>query len=114
MPFSILCLANTLEVTSHPESLIDVKPATNVQFRMAAIGKGKLKYKWQKDGLYLTDGIRIKGASTSTLSITAAQKSDEAEYTCVVADDVERVTSQPATLTLGKRISDRFRKGSVQ
>ena len=77
-----------------------------MQFRMKAIGKGKLKYQWQKDGKDLTDGGRIKGASTSTLSITAVQKSDEAEYTCVVADDVESVTSQPATLTLGKSIAN--------
>ena len=75
-----------------------------MQFSMTAIGKGKLKYKWRKDGVYLNDGIRIKAASTSTLSITAVQKSDEAEYTCVVADDVESVTSQPAILTLGKSI----------
>ena len=61
-----------------PESLIDVKHGAKVQFSMRAIGKGKLKYLWQKDGVYLNDGGRIKGASTSTLSITAVQKSDEA------------------------------------
>ena len=71
---------------------------------MTATGKGKLKYKWQKDGVYLNNRGRIKGASTSTLSITAVQKSDEGGYTCV-ADNGESVTSQPAILTLGKRIS---------
>ena len=61
-----------------------------------------LGYQWLKDGVNLTDGVRIKGASTSALSITAAQKSDKGGYTCVVTRTTGRDTSKPATLDLGK------------
>ena len=53
---------------------------------MTATGTAPLSYQWQKDEVNLTDGGRIKGASTSTLSITAVQKSDEGGYTCVVTN----------------------------
>ena len=69
---------------------------------MAATGTAPLSYQWQKDGVNLTDGGRIKGASTTTLSITAAQKSDKGGYICVVARTTGRDTSKLATLDLGK------------
>ena len=100
--FFLLCLATPPQVTSHPVSLTDVVPGSGVQFSVEATGTAPLSYQWKKDGVNLTDGGRIKGASTSTLSITAVQKSDEAEYTCVVSNTAGTVTSNAATLTLGK------------
>ena len=85
-------------------SLADVKPGSKVHFSVKATGTGRLSYQWQKDGVSLTDGGRIKGASTSTLSITAVQKSDEGGYACVVSnnDGTDTCTSVAATLTLGE------------
>ena len=66
---------------------------------MTATGTEPLSYQWQKDGVNLTDGSRIEGASTPTPIITAVQKGS---YTCVVSNTAGTVTSKPATLTLGK------------
>ena len=77
-------------------------PGSDVQFTVTATGTAPLSYQWQKDGVDLTDGDRIKGASTTTLSITAVQKSDEGRYRSVVTNITGKVTSKPATLTLGK------------
>ena len=77
-------------------------PGSGVQFSVTATGTEPLSYQWQKDGVYLTDGGRIKGADSTTLSITAAQKSDKGGYTCVVTRTTGRDTSKPAALDLGK------------
>ena len=89
-------------VTSEPVSLANSEPGSGVQFSVVATGTAPLSYQWQKDGVNLTDGVRIKGATTAKLSITAVQKSDEGGYTCVVSDTAGAVTSKPATLTIGK------------
>ena len=68
---------------------------------MTATGTAPLSYQWQKDEVNLTDGGRIKGASTSTLSITAVQKSDEGGYTCVVTNTAGTDTSKTSMLNLG-------------
>ena len=99
---SLLCLVTPPQVTSHHGCLTDVVPGSGVQFSVTATGTAPLSYQWQKDGVNLTDGGRIKGASTSTLSITAVQKSDEGGYTCVVSNTAGTDTFEPATLTLGK------------
>ena len=85
-------------------SLTDVKHSSGVWFSVTATGTAPLSYQWQKDGVNLTDGGRIKGASTSTLSITAVQKSDEGGYTCEVANTAGTVTSKPATLDIVRGI----------
>ena len=77
-------------------------PGSGVQFSVTATGTAPLSYQWQKDEVNLTDGGRIKGASTSTLSITAVQKSDEGRYRSVVTNTAGAVTSKPATMDLGK------------
>ena len=77
-------------------------PGSDVQFSVTAIGTAPLSYQWQKAGVNLTDGGRTKGASTSTLSITAVQKSDEGRYRSVVTNTAGTVTSNAATVTRGK------------
>ena len=99
MIVSFIYLATPPSITSHPVSLTDILPGSDVQFSVKATGTAPLSYQWQKYGVYLTDGDRVKGASTSTLSITAVQKSDEAEYTCEVANTAGTVTSKPGTVT---------------
>ena len=99
---SFSCSVILLRVTSEPVSLTNSEPGSDVQFSVTATGTAPLSYQWQKDGGNLTDGDRIKGATTAKLSITAVQKSDEGSYTCVVSNTAGAVTSKPATLTLGE------------
>ena len=100
-----LHLATQPQVTSHPESPTLVVPGSDMQFSVTATGTAALSYQWQKDGVNLTDGGRIKGASTSTLSITAVQKSDEGRYRSVVTNIAGTDTSTSSKLTLGKYLS---------
>jgi hypothetical protein len=51
----------------------------NAQFTVTATG-ANLVYRWAKDGIDLVDGGRISGASTATLTITAAVGMDIGSY----------------------------------
>ena len=103
MMVSFTYLAAPPLVTSYPTSLTNLVPGIDVQFSVAATGTAPLSYQWQKAGVNLTDGDRIKGASTSILSITAVQKSDEGRYRSVVSNTAGTVTSKPATLDIMHR-----------
>ena len=97
---SFSCSVILPRVTSEPVGLTNSEPGSDACFHVKATGTEPLSYQWQKDGVNLTDGGRIKGATTAKLSITAVQKSDEGGYTCVVSNTAGTVTSKPATLTL--------------
>ena len=94
-------IATPPQVTSHPARLTIAERDGNVCLSVIATGTAPLSYQWQKDEVNLTDGGRIKGASTSTLSITAVQKSDEGGYTCEVTNTAGTVTSKTSMLNLG-------------
>ncbi len=59
-----------------------------------------LYYQWSKGGTALTDGGRISGSTTATLTITGAQTSDAADYTVVIVNDGGTTTSAVATLSV--------------
>ena len=69
-------------------------------FTVAATGDEPLSYQWKKDGNDLSDGGRISGAATATLTISNAQASDAGSYTVVVSNSTGSVTSNAATLTV--------------
>lgn len=96
----------TCLVTASPPSILEhpfnqtVFPGGNASFSVAATGLEPLAYRWQKNGLSLSDGGHYSGALTPTLNITGADSSDVATYRCVVTNAYGSVTSGPATLTL--------------
>jgi hypothetical protein len=60
-----------------------------------------LAYQWLKDGVNLSDGGNLSGASTTALSITSAQPSDNGNYTVVITNVFGATTSTPpAVLTI--------------
>ena len=73
-----------------------------MSFSVTATGTAPLSYQWQKDGVNLTDGGRITGATTATLTITGVMESDEGGYRCVVTNSAGTATSNTAMLTVGK------------
>ena len=87
---------------AHPVHQTDIVPGSDVSFSVTATSIIPLSYQWQKDGVDLTDGGRITGATTATLTITGIMESDEGGYRCVVTNDAGPVTSITATLTVGK------------
>ena len=90
------------QVTDHPVDQWKIVPGDIVSFGVTATGTAPLTYQWQKDGVDLTDGGRITGATTATLTITGVMESDEDGYRCVVTNIAGIVTSNTATLTVGE------------
>ena len=61
-------------------------------FKVTASGTG-LSYKWFQDGVLLSDGGAISGASTATLTVKPAQASNAGTYSVLVSDGVGVVGS---------------------
>ena len=89
------------QVTVHPVDQTDIVPGSDVSFSVTATGTAPLSYQWQKDGVDLTDGGSITGATTATLTITVVMESDEGGYRCVVTNIAGMDTSNTAMLTVG-------------
>ena len=89
-------------MTVHPVHQTNIVPESDVSFSVTATSTAPLSYQWQKDGVDLTDGDSITGATTATLAITDVMESDEGGYRCVVTNIAGMVTSNTAMLTLGK------------
>ena len=79
-----------------PQELII--PGKSASFTITATGY-KLSYQWWKDG---TD---IPGANSHTYSIDDVAERYEGEYSCVVSNDADSVSSTPVNLTLCKYFS---------
>ena len=89
-------------MTVHPVNQTVRVPGSGVSFSVTATGIAPLSYQWQKDGVNLTDGGSITGATTATLTITGVIESDEGGYRCVVSNSLGIDTSNAAMLTVGK------------
>ena len=88
-------------MTDHPIDQTNIVPEGVVSFSVTATGTEPLSYQWQKDGVDLTDGGSITGATTATLTITGVMESDEGGYRCVVTNIAGMGTSNNAMLTVG-------------
>jgi hypothetical protein len=62
-------------------------------------------YRWRKNSINLSDGGRITGATTASLSITNVQTMDQANYDCIITNDCGTVTSAAAVLSCGPIIT---------
>lgn len=63
-----------------------VNPGMSLSFSVSAIGNAALSYQWRRNAVALTDGGRISGATSPTLTITGAQEADEGAYSVVVTN----------------------------
>ena len=70
----------------------------NATFTVAANGPGTLTYRWQRNGLFLTDDSRISGSRSSTLQIKTCSANDAGNYSVLVSNPNGNVTSQNAQL----------------
>jgi len=79
---------------------------------------GTLTYQWLFNGLAITDGGNISGATTATLTITGAVAADAGTYTVAVSTTGGTATSSAATLAVdasaptGMVVSDPFSDNS--
>ncbi len=78
-----------------------VSTGANLVLSVGASGSPEPSYQWKKAGANLSDGGRIAGATTATLTITAVQSGDEGSYTVVVNNGIDpSATSSAASVTL--------------
>ncbi|MDW8309308.1 MAG: immunoglobulin domain-containing protein, partial [Verrucomicrobiales bacterium] len=77
-----------------------VLPGGNASFTVGATGASPLTYRWRKDGATLSDGGRISGAATATLSISTVQSNDLGAYSVTVSNAYGAVVSRAALLEL--------------
>ena len=83
---------------SVPDASAVVGSAATLEAR--AGGFGPLSYQWRKDGVDLSDGGSISGATTATLTIDPLSFDDAGSYDVVVTDSCGPVTSNSATLAV--------------
>ncbi|MDP4228482.1 MAG: immunoglobulin domain-containing protein, partial [Bacteroidota bacterium] len=85
-------------ITGQPAS-VEYCEGKNVNFVVSATGTD-LTYQWTKDGVTLTDGTKINGSTTNTLTINNIDLIDKGAYTCKVTGTCSYVNSTPANLTV--------------
>ena len=106
-----LCLSNHLfiltvdppKIIRHPESK-SVATGADITMTVRATGDN-LHYRWQKDGIDLSDDDRHRDTGTHTLRIVKVEKSDnKARYRCLVKNEIGEEFSKDALLTISKLV----------
>jgi hypothetical protein len=88
-------------ITDQPDSILLEAPGELVTFSVAAQGSTPLTYRWRRNGVNLTNGGNIGGATTPTL-IVFAGRADTARYDCVVSSAFGSITSAVAVLGIAQ------------
>jgi hypothetical protein len=85
-------------------------------FSVTATGSTPLSYRWQKNGISLSDGGNIWGSTTTSLTISNAQSGDAANYSVVVSNSISSVASSNAVLTVFQlgQMTWRFNNGAFE
>jgi uncharacterized repeat protein (TIGR03803 family) len=77
-----------------------ILPGATTNFTVAAVGTQPFTYRWQKDGISLTDGGNILGSATSTLTVTNATAANVGTYSVIVSNSLGSDNSAGAVLAL--------------
>jgi hypothetical protein len=78
-----------------------IATGSTVVFRSLANGLPAPTYQWYENGVALSNGGAISGATGSTLVVAGATAANAGSYTCTVTNATATVTSSAATLTVG-------------
>ena len=96
----VTAVTNPVAITPGGQPLSRTNNAgTIATFTVSATGTTPT-FKWRKDGFDLNDGGRIYGTETTTLVLSNVLASEIGGYDVVVANGLNSVTSQVATLTV--------------
>ena len=85
-------------ITNQPASRTNVAGST-ATFTVGAQGIG-LTYQWLRAGTAVSDGGKLSGSSSSTLTLASVLSADAANYSVIVGNGAGSVTSAPAALTV--------------
>jgi Immunoglobulin domain/von Willebrand factor type A domain/Putative Ig domain/Immunoglobulin I-set domain len=94
----------TLTVLIPPAIGVDPQSAmivsgSNATFSVTASGSA-LAFRWRKGATNLSNGGRISGVTSNTMTITGALTNDNGKYSVFISNAVGSVTSADATLTV--------------
>ncbi len=84
-------------ITGQPVNVTQCE-GTNAVFTVLTTGTGPVSYQWRKGGVALTDGGKISGSSTATLTVSNIATADEGSYDVLVTGLCSNVTSTVALL----------------
>lgn len=101
-------------ITTQPTSQT-VNPGATVQFNVAATGSGALSYQWRKEGVNLSNGGKISGATTATLTISNVQQTEVGNYNVIVTDTKGSNPSLSAALAVNTVVAffETFESGNL-
>jgi hypothetical protein len=85
--------------TTQPTSQT-VTAGTTVNFTVAASGNPTPTYQWQKNGVNLTNGGNISGATSATLTLSSVTAGNAGSYVAIASSVSGLTTSNAATLTV--------------
>ena len=98
---------DTIDLTNAAPPIIEmlspdqvVQPGQSAVFGFTASGTPPLVYRWRFNGVDLTDGGQITGATTATLTIANVQEANVGSYMVVVSNASGSVTSAVTVLNL--------------
>lgn len=92
-------LPASLSIASQPANQT-IPQGASTFFSVLASGPIPYAYQWQKSGTNLINGGDISGSTTAQLLVNNAAIADSGNYTVVVSNDFQSVTSVVATLTV--------------
>jgi hypothetical protein len=84
-------------ISGQPQSRTN-NAGTTATFTVTANGSPTLRYRWFKNGVGMSNGGRISGVTTASLSISSVQGGDDANYTVTVSNNFSTVTSAPPAI----------------
>jgi hypothetical protein len=92
----------------------EVRPGQKAVFTVEVEGTAPLAYQWLRNGIALSDGGHVSGATTAQLSIEHANAIDEGQYRLVVTNPCGLRHSQDVSLALvGERLQITYDKTNV-
>ena len=101
---AVLSVQLPVAITNQPANQL-VLAGSNATFTVGATGFMPPGYLWYSNGVALTNGGRISGASSATLTIAGVQTNDSgAGYQVIVTNLYGSATSSLATLTVYARV----------
>jgi len=95
------CTVDRPAITTDPTTQQNIIPGTSIMLTVQANGS-ELTYQWQRNGMNLTDGAKYSGSTTASLRVVAVMRENERNFTCVVTNAVDSITSNAAEMTLRK------------
>jgi uncharacterized repeat protein (TIGR03803 family) len=97
-PATLSLLSSKPVILAQPAAQ-NLLPGASAAFSVVAVGDQPLSYSWQKDGVGLSDGSRVAGSSSNTLTIANAGLADAGTYTVAVSNALGWAVSTGAVLS---------------